>query len=42
MEFIDNTLAFQSFFTVTLAIIVLFIGKGLNLHYAILRDFTIP
>ncbi|MCW8929552.1 MAG: sodium/glutamate symporter [Gammaproteobacteria bacterium] len=42
MEFIDNTLALQSFFTVTLAIIVLFIGKGLNLHFAILRDFNIP
>ncbi|MCU7836100.1 MAG: sodium/glutamate symporter [gamma proteobacterium symbiont of Taylorina sp.] len=42
MEFIENTLAFQSFFTVTLAILVLFIGKGLNLRYAVLRDFNIP
>lgn len=42
MEFINNTLAFQSFHTVTLAIIVLFIGKGLNFRFAILRDFNIP
>ena len=42
MEFIDNTLALQSFFTVTLAILVLFIGKGLNLRFAVLRNFNIP
>ncbi len=42
MELVANTLAFQSFFTVTLAILVLFIGKGLNLHFAVLRDFNIP
>ncbi len=42
MELIENTLALQSFFTVTLAILVLFIGKGLNLHFAVLRDFNIP
>jgi len=42
MEFIDNTLALQSFFTVTIAIFVLFIGKGLNLRFAVLRDFNIP
>ena len=42
MELIDNTLALQSFFTVTLAILVLFIGKGLNLRFAVLRDFNIP
>ncbi|MDX2506050.1 MAG: sodium/glutamate symporter [Gammaproteobacteria bacterium] len=42
MEFTDNTLALQSFFTVTLAILVLFIGKGLNLRFAVLRDFNIP
>ena len=42
MEFTDNTLALQSFFTVTLAILVLFIGKGLNLRFAALRDFNIP
>ena len=42
MEFIDNTLALQSFITVTLAILVLFIGKGLNFRFAVLRDFNIP
>lgn len=42
MEFINNTLALPSFHTVTLAIIVLFIGKGLNFRFAILRDFNIP
>ena len=42
MEFINNTLALPSFHTVTLAIIVLFIGKGLNFRFTILRDFNIP
>jgi len=42
MEIIENTLALQSFFTVTLAILVLFIGKGLNLRFAVLRNFNIP
>lgn len=42
MEFINNTLALPSFHTVTLAIIVLFIGKGLNFRFAILRNFNIP
>ncbi|MFK5891852.1 MAG: sodium/glutamate symporter, partial [Pseudomonadota bacterium] len=42
MELTENTLAFQSFFTVTLAIIVLFVGKGLNFRFTVLRDFNIP
>jgi len=42
MEFVDNTLAFQSLFTVTLAIIVLFVGKSLNLRFTVLRDLSIP
>jgi ESS family glutamate:Na+ symporter len=42
MEFVDNILTLQSFFTVTLAILVLFIGKGLNLKFAVLRDLNIP
>ncbi len=42
MEFIDNTLAFQSLFTVTLAIIVLFVGKSLNMRFTVLRDLSIP
>ena len=42
MEFTENTLQLQSFFTVTLAIIVLFVGKLLNLRFSVLRDFNIP
>lgn len=42
MELTDNILAIQSFQTITLAIIVLFIGKGLNLRFAVLRNFNVP
>jgi ESS family glutamate:Na+ symporter len=42
MEYTNGTLAIESFLAVTLAIIVLFIGKGLNLRFAFLRDFNIP
>ena len=42
MEFVDNTLSFQSLITVTLAIIVLFAGKSLNLRFTALRDLSIP
>ena len=42
MEFTENTLAFQSLFTVTLAILVLFVGKSLNLRFTVLRDLSIP
>jgi len=42
MELTNNILSLQSFFTVSLAIIVLFIGKGLNFKYAFLRDFNVP
>ena len=42
MEFTNNTLALQSFITITLAIIVLFVGKGLNFRFAFLRNFNIP
>ena len=42
MELIENTLSLQSFFTVTLAILVLFVGKGLNHRFAILRNLNIP
>jgi ESS family glutamate:Na+ symporter len=42
MELTNNILSLQSFFTVTIAIIVLFIGKGLNFKYAFLRDFNVP
>lgn len=42
MEYLDSTLAFKSFFTVTISIIVLFIGKALNLRFLILRNLNIP
>lgn len=42
MEFTDGILALESFFTVTLAILVLFVGKALNLRFAMLRNFNIP
>ncbi len=42
MEFANNTLALQSFITITFAIIVLFFGKGLNLRFAVLRNLNIP
>ena len=42
MEFVDGTLSIKPFLTVTLAIIVLFIGKELNGRYRLLRDFNIP
>ncbi|MBL0709237.1 MAG: sodium/glutamate symporter, partial [Sulfurimonas sp.] len=34
--------AFKSFMSLTVAIIVLFIGKGLNIHFAFLRNLNIP
>ncbi len=42
MEFNDNILVVESFLTVTLAILVLFLGKGLNLRFNILRELNIP
>lgn len=42
MEFTGTTLALESFYSVTLAILVLFIGKGLNLKFTVLRNFNIP
>ncbi len=42
MDYTDGVLYLQSFFTITLAIIVLFVGKGLNLHYKIIRNLNIP
>lgn len=42
MELTDNILNFKSFYALTLAIIVLFIGKALNHKYSVLRDFNIP
>ncbi len=42
MELTDNILAFKSFYALTLAIIVLFIGKALNFRFTVLQDFNIP
>jgi ESS family glutamate:Na+ symporter len=42
MEFTQDILAFKSFMSITLAIIVLFIGKSLNLRFSVLRDLNIP
>lgn len=42
MEFSQDILEFKSFISVTLAILVLFIGKALNLRFAVLRDLNIP
>ncbi len=42
MDLTDNILNFTSFYSVTIAIIVLFIGKALNFKFTVLRDFNIP
>ena len=42
MEFSESTLALKSFASITLAILVLFVGKGLNLRFAVLKNFNIP
>ena len=42
MELIDGTLLIEPFLTVTLGIIVLFVGKRLNDRILVLREFSIP
>ena len=42
MEFNENILAFTPFMSITLAIMVLFIGKGLNFYFQVLRKLNIP
>ncbi len=42
MDLTDNILNFTSFYSVTIAIIVLFIGKALNFKFTVLCDFNIP
>jgi ESS family glutamate:Na+ symporter len=42
MNFVDGQIQVASFLTVTLGILVLFLGKALNRHVRFLRDFTIP
>ncbi|NOQ32230.1 MAG: sodium/glutamate symporter [Helicobacteraceae bacterium] len=42
MDYINGVLHFEKFFTVSLAILVLFVGKGLNLRFDLLRNMSIP
>ena len=42
MELIDGTLLISEFFTVTLGIVVLFVGKRLNDAIPFLREYSIP
>lgn len=42
MELVDGTLAVGPILAVTLGIIVLFLGRRLNLAFAFLRNFSIP
>ncbi|MFM7642145.1 MAG: sodium/glutamate symporter, partial [Cyanobium sp.] len=42
MNLVEGQLQVQSFLTVTLGILVLFLGKALNSRVALLREFTIP
>jgi ESS family glutamate:Na+ symporter len=42
MNIVDGQIQIASFLTVTLGILVLFLGKKLNQHVRFLRDFTIP
>lgn len=42
MNLLEGQIQVQSFLTVTLGILVLFLGKALNRRVAVLREFTIP
>jgi ESS family glutamate:Na+ symporter len=42
MEMLDGVLKFDDFLTVTLGIVVLFIGKRINEAVSVLREFSIP
>jgi ESS family glutamate:Na+ symporter len=42
MELVDGQIQVQSFLTVTLGILVLFLGKALNRRFRLLQDYTIP
>lgn len=42
MDFIASTIHFEQFLTASLAIIVLFVGKGMNLRFSVLRNMSIP
>jgi ESS family glutamate:Na+ symporter len=42
MELVDGVLRIEKFLTVTLGIVVLFVGKRINDAFRILREFSIP
>jgi ESS family glutamate:Na+ symporter len=42
MNAVDGAIEVHSFLTLTLAILVLFLGKSLNSRLRLLREFTIP
>jgi ESS family glutamate:Na+ symporter len=42
MNLLNGQIEVRSFLTVTLGILVLFLGKALNMRFAFLREFTIP
>ena len=42
MNLLNGQIEVRSFLTVTLGILVLFLGKALNKRFAFLREFTIP
>ena len=42
MELVDGVLRFETFFAITLGIVVLFIGKRINDAVGFLREFSIP
>jgi glutamate:Na+ symporter, ESS family len=42
MNVVDGAIEVQSFLTVTLGILVLFLGKNLNSRFRFLQEFTIP
>lgn len=42
MDFLDDVIRVDSFFAVTIGIIVLFVGKRLNDQIRLLREFSIP
>jgi ESS family glutamate:Na+ symporter len=42
MEVVNGQIQVQSFLTVTLGILVLFLGKALNRRFHLLREYTIP
>lgn len=42
MDWANGILRFDSFFAVTIGILVLFVGRQLNNQFATLKEFSIP